>query len=221
MKRFVMLAVFALSPLFMLKDASAETKLFKEFEYQTPSSTFKETAGYYDCTKDFGVPARCKEDVKFLDENFGLALKFTGDKLETVVLVAKFETNLYTKIFGAISQSFQLIAMRDKTNFFDILEMRNQVTDTRKFADMVTNFETTAINQGKLSYYFIEENPQALAKFKSAIQAEREAGLNTRTVEMILYEDDEDELMVLEFSLPRRLMKTMQENIKKVKKEKF
>ena len=221
MKRFVMLAVFALSPLFMLKDASAETKLFREFEYLSPMSQYNKAQGYFDCSKDFGGQARCKEDVKFLDEDFSLALKFSDQKLQTVVLVAEFNKNLYTKVFGAISQSFQLIAMRDKTNLFDILETRGQVSDTRKFTDMVSKFESEAMIQGKLSYYFIEEKPQALAKFKSAIQAEREAGLNARTVEMILYEDDEDVLLVLEFSLPRREMKTMQENLQNVKKEKF
>jgi hypothetical protein len=220
MKRLSVLGVLVCSML-IGSVVHAQTPIFREYIYQAPVSAFAESAGYFDCSEDLGGVARCKENVRFLDEDFTVALRFINQQLQSVLLMTEFDQNVYTKIFGALNNNFTFVAMKDRSTIFDLLAMRKQVRNERELTDRISEFEAVALNDGQLSYFFIEEPVDMLVKFASATQAERESGKTKRSAQIIVSEDADGAYLVTEFSLPRRDVEQMQKTMQGVKGEKF
>lgn len=195
--------------------------LFKDYLFDMPVSTFTEASGYFDCSEDFGGLARCLDEIDFLEEKLGLALRFNDKKLAAVLLVSEFDEKIYAKVFGALTKNFTLVMMRGKSDSLDLIALEKKVSDRKAFAANITEYETLHLRSGQLSYIFIEESPQALRKAQTASGAEAIAPDNARKVEMKVIEDDGEAFLMVEFSLPRLNQKRMQETMKNVKSEKF
>jgi hypothetical protein len=220
MKRLSVLG-FLLCSMLIGSMVHAQAPIFREYVYQAPLSAFAESAGYFDCSEDLGGVARCKEGVRFLDEEFTVALRFNNQQLQSVMLLNEFDQNLYTKMFGALNNNFTFVAMQDKSAMFDLLAMRGRVKNEQELTDRVSEFEARALNDGQLVYFFIEEPVEDLLKFSSATQAERESGKDKRSAKIIVSEDNDGAYLVTEFSLPRRDIEQMQKTMQGVKTEKF
>jgi hypothetical protein len=221
MKFLISLFIMSAYALANAQAVSEAPALFKEYLFDMPVTSFIEKGGYQDCSEELGGVALCLDEIDFLEEKPALGLRFSDKKLSTVLLVTEFSEKVYAKIFGALSKNFTLVMMRSKTDFLDLIELEKKVTDRKAFAAKITEYETLHLRNGQLSYLFVEQSSQELKKARTAAEAEAQAPDRARTVELMVVEDQNEAMLMVEFSLPRLKQKKLLQTIDNVKSEKF
>lgn len=220
MKR-VLLLMASLASLTFGAQAFSQTTLFRDIVYGAPASSFSAAQNYYDCSADAGSAALCLDDTTFLDEPFGLVLKLTDNEVTSVIAVADYSEAVYGKLFGALSENFTFIGMENKQEFFDLIERARAATNEQAFTDQISLFESSALSDGQLSYYFIEQSQAQIEPMRSATEVIRTVGPDVRLARLIVTEDQDGAFAMAEFSLPGKDSERLQSNMEKAKKEKF
>lgn len=220
MKRYFLL--LASSALFIFgAQVSAQETLFRDIAYGAPASNFTAAKGYYDCSQDAGVPALCIDDIKFLDENFGLVLRTNDGMVTSVLVIADLSEQVYSKLFGALTENFTFVAMEDKRGVFDLIERAQAAKSEAAFADELSKFEAFALNEGALTYYFAELSGDQLKPYRTAVEMLRSLPANVRQADLIISDDQDGAYAMVNFSFPAKDMERLQSNMQKGKKEKF
>lgn len=201
--------------------AVAQNALFRDIAYGAPASDFTAAQGYYDCSEDAGTPALCIDDVTFLQEPFDLVLRLSDGVVTSVVAVAGFSEAVYGKLVGALLENFTLVALEDKRGVFDVLERAHAATSDRELTSELTKFESFALNEGQLTYYFVELPGDALKPHRSATELIRSMPSDARQADLIVTEDQDGAYAMVNFSFPAKDIERLQSNMEKAKKEKF
>ena len=170
-----------------MQNAMGEDNLFKKYAYDTPIAKYTEAAGYYDCSSEIGVTARCLDDVDFLDQKFIAALVFSGDKLRLVSLFAPYERDLYGRAIGALTKTFTLVSLTDGKSVLDLVELARKSKNEDEYTAKLSNYESVALTANDLTYSFVEgltpADAQGAANVHSLMNS---APANIRGAEFIL-----------------------------------
>jgi hypothetical protein len=201
--------------------AAEQPKLFKTWAYNTPIASFNKAQGFYDCSADFGGKAVCKDGIEFLEHNFTAVLIPADERLAAVMLASEFDQDTYIKTVGALAKSFTMVSMRGASDQFDILESLHASQNAQLFQKRINDYETLNLNQGQLTYTFIEQPAQDIRKFKSAHAAISNAPNTARSAELIVFDDAEQSALLIKFQLPKLFLENMRNSVKNTPKEDF
>jgi hypothetical protein len=186
--------------------AQSETALFRDIKYNSPIGEFVKARGYYDCSQVVGAPARCIDDVRFLDLTFDTqALVFDQGRLRSVVLATPMTTEAYHTLMRTLPKTFALLAMQSKAGRLDMLELKKKGGGSAALARL-TEFEATALRSGSLTYIFVEGDFETHAKHATAVDAIMKGSPNSREVSLSVEEDKANTYLRVAFALPRRTL---------------
>lgn len=201
--------------------ATEQPKLFKSWAYDAPMSGFTEADGYYDCSADFGAKALCTDKVEFLDHTFGAVLIPTNERLQSVMLFSDFGQDIYAKAVGALVKGFTMIAMRGANDQLDMIEAIRSSANTQAFQTKVNDYETLNLNQGQLTYVFLEQPAEKVRQSKSAHTATTAAPHSARSAELIVAEEDGESALMIKFMLPGLYQQKMIDSVRQAPAEDF
>ncbi|MBU1286064.1 MAG: hypothetical protein KJ794_21915 [Gammaproteobacteria bacterium] len=201
--------------------ASEQPKLFKSWAYDAPMSVFTEAKGYYDCSADFGAKARCTDEVEFLGHTFGAVLIPSSERLQAVMLVSEFDQDIYVKAIGALVKGFTMVGMRGTSDQFDMVEAIRSSGNVQAFQTKVNDYETLNLNQGQLTYVFLEQPAEKVRLHKSAYAATSAAPNSARTAELYVVQDAEESALLIKFMLPGLYQQQMLDSVKQAPAEDF
>jgi hypothetical protein len=200
-KKIVAAVVSSLGIFIGMQNAVADNNLFKSYAYDTPIASYTEAAGYYDCSEELGAPARCIDDVDFIDQKFTAGLIFSGDKLIMVSLFAPYDRDLFGRAIGALAKSFGLVALSDGKSVLDLIELRGK-SSKDEYTARLTNYESVALNANNLTYSFLE----GVTSFKGVSNAHSlmaSAPANIRGADLIVSGEGDESSIIIKFSFPR------------------
>jgi hypothetical protein len=200
-KKIVAAVVSSLGIFAGIQDAIADNNLFKTYAYDTPMVSFTEAAGYFDCSEEFGAPARCIDDVDFIDQKFTAGLVFSSDKLMMVSLIAPYDRDLFGRVIGALAKSFGLVALSDGKSVLDLVELRGKVNKD-EYTARLTNYESVALNANNLTYSFLE-GITSFKGFTNSHSLMASAPANIRGADLIVSGEGDDSNIIIKFSFPR------------------
>ncbi|RUQ39249.1 MAG: hypothetical protein EKK69_09815 [Candidatus Competibacteraceae bacterium] len=199
--------------------------LFKEYIYDTPSSVFLEKDGYYDCSDDTGDAARCMDNVDFVGHKFTIHLMFTDQHLTSVTLITDdFNQDVYLRIAGALGKTFTPCMLQGATERLDLIELARTSQSKSDFQSKMSSFESVNLSNGELTYIFVELPGSDIRGKKNAIEAIMSAPANTRTAELSVEEDTEDNskaTLSINFTLPKLSLEKMNKKMSDAPVEKF
>ena len=201
--------------------ATEQPKLFKEWAYNTPMTVFTEAQGYYDCSADFGSKALCIDDVEFLGSTFGAVLIPIDGRLASVMLASEFDQVLYAKAIGALVKGLTMIGMRGASDQLDMLAAIRSSANGQAFQTTVNDYETLNLNQGQLTYIFLEQPAEKVRQFKSAHAATIAAPTSARSAELIVVDTDGESALLIKFMLPGLYQQQMIDSAKQAPVEDF
>ena len=201
--------------------AAEQPKLFKSWAYDAPMSAFTEAEGYYDCSADFGAKALCTDEVEFLGHTFGAVLIPSSDRLQAVMLASEFDQDVYVKAIGALVKGFTMIAMRGATDQFDMVDAMRSNANAQALLTKVNDYETVHLNQGQLTYVFLEQPAEKVKQYKSAYAATVAAPTSARTAELYVVQDAEESALLIKFTLPGLYQQQVQDSVKQAPAEDF
>lgn len=186
--------------------AHGQATLFRDHQYNASIGEFGKSRGFYDCSKEVGMTARCMDKVRFLDLEFATqALLFDGGQLKSVVLATEMTRDAYLTVMKALPQTFALVAMQAKSGRLDLLELRRKGGGSTALA-RISEFETTALNAGYLNYIFLEGDLEKHARHATVVDAVMKGPLDQREVDVIVEEEGAQTWLRIAFSLPRRTL---------------
>jgi hypothetical protein len=220
MKRLILMFACLLAGTTSLAQAEP-TKLFKSWVFDSPISAYTKPEGYYDCSSDFGGPARCIDAVDFLGQPFGAVLSFNDQRLVSVMLVADFDQDLYVKAIGALAKTFSMVLMRGSDDQLDLVDLIHTAGSADVYRTRVNDYEALNLSKSQLSYFFIEQPIAAIKARTSANDATLKAPADVRSAELMVTETDDQALLMITFSLPRLTLSKMVETLKKTPTEDF
>jgi len=195
----VLLASSALS----MDVKAAETTLFRDLKYNAPLSAFGSQQGYYDCSDEVGLVARCVDRVKFLGHEFDTQmLMFIGNRLRGVELVTAFKPEPYASLMKALMQDFTLVMLQTSDRRLDLIEASQREGDS-KLRARVSEIESIGLSSGELTYLFFEQPARALKVFPNSVDAMIKSPRTARRAEVIVREKDDEAWLSVRFSLPR------------------
>lgn len=199
--------------------AHAQPALFRDHQYNAPIGEFGKSRGFYDCSKEVGMTARCVDKVRFLDLEFATqALLFDGGQLKSVVLATEMTRDAYFTVMLALPQTFALVAMQARSGRLDLLELQRKGSRSTALA-RISEFETTALNAGYVNYIFLEGDLEKHARHATVVDAVMKGPLDQREVDVTVEEEGAQTWLRIAFSLPRRTMSDIRNA--PVKTEKF
>lgn len=198
-----------------------QPKLFKSWTYGSPASAYSETEGFYDCSAEVGYAARCIEEVDFLGHSFGAILSFNNQQLESVVLATDFSQDIYVKSVGALSKTFSMALMRGSNDQLDIIELARARGGKEAFMARLNNYETLNLQQGQLTYFYLEQPATALMTRRNAVDATVNAPADVRSAELSVTDNDGEPLLLINFSLPRLTLQNLKQALQKAPAEDF
>lgn len=202
MSKKILAAVLATASFFAgVQNAQAADNLFKSYVYDTSIASYTEAAGYYDCSADLGVPARCIDDVDFIGEKFTAALIFSSDKLSMVSLLAPFDRDLYGRAFVALAKSFGLVALSDGKSVLDLVELAGKAKSKDEYTTKIKNYESVGLSSNDLTYTFFE-GVTSLKAYSSVHNLMTSVPANTRSAELLISGEGEESSIVIRFSFP-------------------
>lgn len=201
--------------------AAEQPKLFKSWAYDAPMSAFTEAEGYYDCSADFGAKALCTDEVEFLGHTFGAVLIPSSERLQAVMLASEYDQDVYVKAIGALVKGFTMIAMRGATDQFDMVDAMRSNTNAQALLTKVNDYETVHLNQGQLTYVFLEQPAEKVKQYKSAYAATVAAPTSARTAELFVVQDAEESALLIKFTLPGLYQQQMLDSVKQTPAEDF
>jgi len=215
-KNVIAAALAAMGMLTGMQSALGEDNLFKKYAYDTPIAKYTEAAGYYDCSTDIGAPARCLDDVDFLDQKFTAALVFSGDKLMLVSLFAPYDHDLYGRAIGALAQTFTLVSLADGKSVLDLVELAGKSKNKDEYTAKLTNYENVALVANDLTYSFIEGlNPATAKGATNAHSLMNAAPDNIRGADLIIAGDGDESSIIIKFSFPKLDQNKLAQQVKK------
>ena len=199
--------------------AQGETRLFRDFQYDTPIAQFGDKTGFYDCSKDLGYTARCADDSKFLDHTFETQiLSFINDRLRSVELVAPAKPEVYASLMKVLGESFALIMLQSGDKRMDLIELHKKQNATN-FKARLAEFESAGLNREEITYVFLERPLEELRKFANVVEAIEKSPATMREADITIAKVEGSAYIGVSFSLPRRALADMQNA--PVKREKF
>lgn len=201
--------------------AAEQPKLFKDWAYNTPMTVFTEAQGYYDCSADFGSKALCIDDVDFLGSTFGAVMIPNDGHLFSVMLASEFDQGLYAKAIGTLAKGFTMVAMRGTSDQFDMVEAIRSSGNVQTFQTKMNDYETLNLNQGQLTYVFLEQPAEKVRLHKSAHAATVAAPTSARTAELYVVQDAEESALLIKFMLPGLYQQQMLDSAKQAPAEDF
>jgi hypothetical protein len=201
--------------------AAEQPKLFKSWAYDAPMSAFTEAQGYYDCSADFGAKALCTDEVEFLGHTFGAVLIPTNGRLQSVMLASEFGQDIYAKAVGALIKGFTMIGMRGTSDQLDMVAALRSSANNQAFQTKVNDYETLNLNQGQLTYVFLEQPAEKVRQYKSAHAATAAAPNSARSAELIVADKDGESALMIKFMLPGLYQQQMLDSIKQAPAEDF
>lgn len=182
---------------------ATEAALFKSYKYGQPRSIYAQNANYYDCEDEFDSQSLCTEPVSFLGHEFLAMLMFSEQRLVNVMLIADYTDELYLDAVTALSKTFTPVAMQDDIERMDFLELIRQVSDHSEFQAKVSAFESVALDNGQLSYIFLEGKEEQVFKHKNTAAAVANLAAGTRSADLeIFYDEEGDYYLSINFSQP-------------------
>lgn len=201
--------------------AAEQPKLFKSWAYDAPMSAFTEAEGYYDCSADFGAKSLCTDEVEFLGHTFGAVLIPSSDRLQAVMLVSEFDQDIYVKAIGALAKGFTMVGMRGASDQFDLVEAVRSSGNIQNFQTKMNDYETLHLNQGQLTYVFLEQPAEKVRLHKSAYATTVAAPTSARTAELYVIQDAEESALLIKFTLPGLYQQQMLDSVKQAPAEDF
>ncbi|ROZ81570.1 hypothetical protein EF096_17405 [Pseudomonas neustonica] len=201
--------------------ASEQPKLFKTWAYKAPMTLFSEAQGFYDCAADFGGKAVCSDDVEFVGGNFGAVLIPMDGQLAQVTLVSEFDNDLYIKAIGALANGFTMVSMRGASDQLDMVESIHTSQSIQQFQSRINDYETLNLNQGQLTYTFIEQPPEVVRRFRTAHALASGAPDTARTAELIVMDNAEHSVLMVKFTLPKLFLESARESVQQLPVEDF
>ena len=201
-KKAISAALAATAMLTGMQNAVAADNLFKTYAYDAPIAKYTGVAGYYDCTADIGAPARCVDDVDFLDQKFTVALVFSSDKLASVSLFAPYDRDLYARVIGALAKTFTLVALTDGKSVLDLVDTARKTKNKDDYTAKLTNYESVALAANDLTYSFVE----GLTLDKAATNLQslmKSAPANVRGADLVISGVDDESSIIINFSFPK------------------
>lgn len=201
--------------------AAEQPKLFKSWTYGSPDSGYSEAEGFYDCSAEVGSPARCIEEVDFLGHSFGAILLFNNQQLQSVALAADFSQDIYVKSVGALSKTFTMALMRGSNDQLDIIELARIRGGKENFMAQLNNYETLNLQQGQLTYLYLEQPAAALMTRNNAVDATLNAPADVRSAELSVTDNDGEPLLLITFSLPRLALQSLKQALQRAPAEDF
>lgn len=193
----------------------SDMKLFKGYHYGTHIANFSESKGYHDCSQEVGDNAVCLSDVDFSGASFDLALFHEDKKVVSTTLYNYYTSELHQKLFANLIRGFNLSAIQGKDELFDII--RGSKSEN-SFKSELTKFETTALNQGEISYIFIEKHAN-LANADDYTTAILSTPRGIRAIAYNITTVEGDVFIRLSFTLPQMDLERLKANYFKAKED--
>lgn len=197
----------------MPANSEAASKLYHDYEFGMSRDEIFKDDQIYDCSEEFEKGALCLNEQKFIGEDVDIGFRFINEKLVTVILFTDFTEESYIAFTGALNSKFQLVTIESDDKKIDL------IVQIKKFAEPVflkniSDFEQQALANGSIKYTFIEDVEfNKLAKSSAnAVDLIMKADSNTRAVEYIISEVDEDTVVgLIQFSAPKKVLQLIQE----------
>jgi len=184
--------------------ADTNTKLFKNYGYDDPIALFTEEKGYFECP-DFSDTVLCKTGVEFLGAEFDLILYFDQNTLSHIALFSEFDSVLYAKAIGALTNSFTLLRMRGAGEQVDLVELTRNSSSKAEMKKIINNFERNRLEEGHLEVEFIEVSAADAKNRENVEDVISHAPSTVRVATMIVFEDEDEgeDFIMLAFTQPR------------------
>lgn len=182
---------------------AAEAPLFKSYQYGQQRSLYAHNPSYYDCEDELDPQALCTYPVPFIGHEFMAKLQFSEQRLVNVMLIADYTDDLYLDALVALNKNFSLVAMQDEAERLDLLEFIRQVNERSEFEAKVEAFESVALDNGQISYLFLEGRDEVVYKHRNSTAAVNNLPVGTRSAELnVFYDEDGDYYFSINFSQP-------------------
>ena len=104
---------------------------------------------------------------------------------------------------------------------FDVVEAMRSSGNVQTLQTKVNDYETLNLNQGQLTYVFLEQPSEKVRLHKSAHAATVAAPASARTAELYVVEDAEESVLLIKFMLPSLDLKRMLNSIEQTPAEDF
>ena len=190
-------------------------QLFKEYRYGAQEKEFVNNAAYYDCSEDVGAPALCIDEINFLSAEFTGVLTFQEKQLQSFSLVSEFSELVYQRAIAALVQKFQLSVLQSENDRLDLVALQREISNQSEFAARVNAFESVALNQGMLTYAFLDSKNKTRGRAKNVVELIQQLPEDAREVDLTVGEDAYDSWLTLKFMLPVLQMKQTEQLLRK------
>lgn len=191
----------------------AEIQLFKQYDYGMVYADFLSDSTYYDCSEDSGETLLCKDGISFLSNDFTAVLTFQEKQLWSVSLVSEFSNLLYQQAFVALVKKFQLAVLLSNSVQLDLIELKKTLANEAELTAKINAFESVALNQGQLTYAFIDLNNTDHNHAKNIVELIHLLPDDAREIDLVVTSDEYQAWLTLKFSLPAQLIRKSEQLI--------
>lgn len=192
-------ALAAMAMMSGMQNAVAADNLFKTYAYDSPIAKYTEAAGYYDCSAEYEISARCLDNVDFLDHKFSQTLAFSEGELRSVMLDAPYDNDLLVRATNAIAKTFTLVAVSDGKSVLDLIDTRRK---TKNDDDFTAQFKNYMRGANDLTLSFVEGI--GLDKQSTTAQSVmKSAPANSRKADLIVSREDDESAILIRFTFPK------------------
>lgn len=181
-------------------------RLFRDYYLGMPRADVLSREGAYDCAEALGPGAVCMNRMTFLDQDWSMDFGFTDQGLLSVTLHAVFSPELYTRVFAALDERFELVSLQSEQEPLDLVALWRNAKDTGEASRRMSEYEAAGLARSNLAYVFLERVgvQDALEQAQDLKELLAGAHPDTRAAGMVLRRDDDGkDWLVLQFDAAR------------------
>lgn len=213
----IMMNISSLLSLFVLilsvsANASASSKLYKEYKFGMHKEEISGNSEVYDCSESMEAGALCLDEQRFAGVDVTIIFRFHEEKLVTVMLYSSFSQGNYITLMGALSSKFQLSTLDSGDSKLDLVIQRKKL-EQASFVKAVTDFEARAIAKSDLKLTFIDKKSfnELLDSAVNSTEMMTVGDNTVRVVEYYIMEAEEDEVLgLIQFSAPKEYIRLIE-----------
>jgi len=197
-----------------------DIKLYKNYIFGMNRSDIMKIKDVYDCSNYAGEHSLCLDGQTFSELNTTIIYKFINNVLSQIILPFEYTHDNYLNLFGTINNKFTFLAMQNKKNRLDLIELYNN--EPKNVKSKVSVFESTSLAQGNITYIFIDNNNTN--KFRRQVSNVVELILksdNIREIDFQIATNNNGKFILLSFNTPNLALKMIKNNFKKNNTEDF
>lgn len=183
---------------------AGEVKLFKEYNFGQSRAVLQNQPGVYDCSQQVSPGALCSDGANFLGLDWEQIFRFLDDKLVQVTLAREFSVDAYAGLFRVLPEKFQLVAMKGKTGFLDVIK-ESKTKSLNQVKEAITAFEQQGLSNSQLSLVFLEKEgiAKAIKESTNIVGVVETMALGTREIDVMIVGNGPSNVLLVAFMAPQ------------------